>query len=283
MLNNKALELMVPRSSKRNSSELTPGYLTVRTNCQITLTDAKKLHEELVLWKALFRDWYNVLVYRDTLTVTIKPDNLLWARARLPNNSFSRNDGQAATLEPKPYSPKQWHIWPKEPVSRYTMEKVIELSSNLKKIPVHYELLVRAINSFNDEYFDLAVIYSAVALERAIYELMTAVRRTKEEFADGLDHLREHGLIEHGDKRKYSGMFAKLQNDKLTLGGLLKLLPVMPFNKTMVEMERLAEELLRNVNEPRIDVLHHGRYSKRDSAHKSVTTTMNLIYGSLAP
>ncbi len=280
---NKALEITIPRRYNGTSHEIAPLHLVVKTTVPITLTDTKAVHEALIRWKVLFRGWYNVLAYMETQTVIIKPDNCLWRRSRLPNNRFSRSDYQITSIEPKPYNPRQWHIWPTKPVSRRMLEKTIELSSTFEQVPIHYELLARAINSFNDEYFDLAAMYSAMALERAVYEIVTTLPRTKEEFAEDLDRLIGDGHLERRDRRNYINMFAELQHDKLPLGGLLKLLPAIPFDKPIGEIKKLSAELLKNVNDLRISVLHHGRPTKRDSAHESVVTTMKLIYGSLAP
>lgn len=277
------LELSVPPRVLRNPKELTPAYLLIRTRDEVTLTGARKLHDTLPKWKAYFRDWYQTLAYVDTQTIVIKPYDSLWKRARLPNSSLTMHDGQVTQLTPKPYHPKQWHIWPAEPVSRRIMTQIIELSSNLQAIPVHYALLGDAIESFNDEYFDLSVVYSAMALERAVYGLAMAVPRTKADFDEELDYLVERGLAAQQDKKRFSKMFVKLPEDKLTLGGLLTLLPVLPFDQSVNNLKKLTVELMTSVNVPRIDVLHYGKHANRDTAHKSVTTAMDLIYSSLPP
>lgn len=282
-LDGHVLSLTIPRSESRNAGELMPPHLLVETISPITLVEAEKLQDTLITWKAFFRDWYQVLAHVNTQTLVIRPDNVLFAGTRLPNNSFSRNDGAIIRIRPKSYAPEQWHIWPEEPVSRDQMDKIIELSVGLQRVPVHYELVTKAIKSFNDEYFDLAVTYSAMALERAAYELATTLPRTKVEFGKSLDYLIDTSAIKRHEKKVYANMFSKLQSDKLTLGGLLGLLPVLPFNKPVDEMRDLVANLTEKVNNPRIQVLHYGKHISREVAHESVTTTMSLIYGSLPP
>lgn len=280
-LNDQVLELTVPKSARRDHDELTPSYLMVTSKLPVTLTDARALHYRLIQWKATFRNWYRVLAYSSVQTFVVRPSNTLWMKARLPNSSFQVN-GSVTKLASKPYSRKKWHIWPAEAFGRVQMKRIIELSSNFQDIPIHFQLLVKAVISFNDEYFDLAAIYSAMALERAVCELVMVVPQTKAEFGDSLNELVDNGLIRCGEKKNYVSMFNRLQRDKLTLGDLLRLLPLFPFNKSVAEMEAVAGELLENVNKLRIDVLHHGAHAKRRAAHRSVITTMNLIYGSLA-
>lgn len=282
-LNGHLLKLTVPSSESRNAGELMPPYLLVETKAPITSAEAEQLQDVLIPWKASFRGWYQVMAYASTQTLVIQPDNVLFARTRLPNNNFARHDGSVTKITPKPYAPEQWHIWPTEPTSRELMYKIIDLSIDNENVPVHYELLTKAIKSFNDEYFDLAATYSAMALERSAYELATAIPRTKADFGESLDHLIGKGVIERGQRRRYIDMFVKLKSDKLTLGGILGLLPVLPFNKPVDGMRSLVAELIEKVNDPRIQVMHYGRHVGRDVAHESVTTTMNVIYGSLAP
>lgn len=283
VLNNVALALTIPRRRNHSTDVLTPPYLIAQTKRPVSLTEARKLHQGLIVWKASFRDWYNVLAYSATRTYTLKPYDQLWSQTRLPNNNFRKVSGNVMKVVPKPYAPKQWHIWPNEPVGRRKMERVIKLSSSLQGIPVHYELLAKAIKNFNDEYFDLAVTYSAMALERAIYELATTIPRTKGEFLNSLAYIVKQGLLKPQQKHNYANMFMKLQSDGLTLGGLLTFLPALPWNKPVKRMRILTERLLEKVNNPRVDVLHYGRHVKRNVAHQSVTSTMNLVYGSLPP
>lgn len=283
VLNNVALALTIPRRRNHATGVLTPPYLIAETKCPITLTDARKLHRRLIVWKASFRDWYNVLAYSTTRTYTLKPYDQLWSHTRLPNNKFRKVSGDVMKVAPKPYAPKQWHIWPNGPVGRRKMERVIKLSSSIQGIPVHYEILAKAIKNFNDEYFDLAVTYSAMALERTIYELATTIPRTKDEFGSSLAYLVKQGLLKPEQKRNYTNMFRKLQNDDLTLGGLLTLLPALPWDKSVKQMRVLAGRLSEKVNNPRVEVLHYGRHIMRNVAYQSVTSTMNLVYGSLPP
>lgn len=283
VLDGQPMELLVPGSPQRNAGELMPDHLLVRTKVPVWKKTAAQIHSTLIRWKWSFRGWCQILMYEDTHTLIIKPDNSLFFQTRLPNNSFSRKDGTVTVFAPKAYAPKQWHMWPKEPVSPSKMKKILEWSSSFKEIPVHYELLVRAIKSFNDEYFELAVTYSAMALERAVYELATAIPRSRDAFSEDLDYLLEQGTITRRDRKEYLAKFSKLENGRLTLGELLRFLPALPFNKSVKEMKILTAELLTKVNDPRIAVLHRGKRADRDTAHESVTTTMNVIYNLLEP